>query len=238
MRRSFLPLALLVAAPVAAQVNTTPPPVPTPRSQPSPPVGPGSINNPPVISAPPAVGRTFQRPILGGPPGDTIPTDRASSIARPDFPATAAPIVTNTILQPRAGTLLTATNVAISGFPPGPVLATNLGGQPFPVGLATNPPVALPGFDPEGVRVGPTRGTVIVAPNLNQPVGGTFPRTTPAPFTGAGGPGIGEVGSGTSTLLPPGSTIRRGPAATASPASPVQTPGATPPAGPSVATPR
>jgi hypothetical protein len=57
-------------------------PVATPRTQPAAPVGPGSVNNPAVVTPPPTVGQTFQRSVIGGPPVSATPISPDASVPR------------------------------------------------------------------------------------------------------------------------------------------------------------
>src|SRR6185436_11168843 len=94
-------LTFSLAVSAFAQASRSAGPAATPRSQPRAPVGPGTANNPAVVVAPPTVGQTFQRPLIGGPPASATPIDPAASVPTTTFGNT--PVVPNSIADSALG---------------------------------------------------------------------------------------------------------------------------------------
>ena len=154
MKVLFAILAIAASSSAFAQANRATAPAPTPRSQPRGPVGPGSANNPAVISPPPALGQTFDRPfpgapdasqrgLIGGPPASATPIDSAASVPR--TAPSPAPVTPLGIL---------GTN---------PVLVTNIGVGTIPP-ISTNASGLQSRFPGQPPRVANTVGTNFIRP--------------------------------------------------------------------------
>ncbi|MGV3774126.1 MAG: hypothetical protein ACO1QB_14595 [Verrucomicrobiales bacterium] len=129
MRTSLFSLAVLVALPVAAQQGTAPSPA-TPRSTPTTPRGPGSVNNPAFVSPPAAAGRTFAPP-------SAIPASGAVD------PATGTPLsngstrAAGATVFPPPGTQVVSPGVAVGG-------TAGIPGTSYGVVLTPNGPIMIP----------------------------------------------------------------------------------------------
>ena len=162
----------------SGQVQSPTAPVPTPRAQTAAPVAPGTLNNPPVVSTPAAVGRTFERPVIGlnSAPSPNTVTDRAAAAQRIGIPADA-----------------TAGQIAPRGLTPGWITNAN---------ARRIAPSA-----PAGLRIGTQAGTASTAttivPGTTTPVTIAPPVTTTARGAAAVSPSAVTVAPGTRSPLAP-----------------------------------
>ena len=171
--------AVALALPLCAQVQTPTATVPTPRAQTAAPRAPGTLNNPPVTVAPPAVGQ----PAIGGAateataPSQNVVTDRASAAQRLGIP-----------LEGTAGA------VAPAGTTPGWITDSRR--------IAPSAPAA-----PRGLRIGtssatPTTGTTILPNATTAPVVNAGTTINNAPVTGVVTPASTVAAGATESTLP------------------------------------
>lgn len=212
-------ISLLAGATAFAQVTTSTAPVPTPRSQPIGPVGPGTANNPPVVAAPNQVGTTFSRTPIGGPPPSATTFGRDASVptAQTLTPGT-TPVTPQGVL---GNSPVVVTNFGLPGS-----FATNgvvgggsmVGANPIRVpNFATPVPNLFSPLNPQPATVfefppGSTIVTNFGAFNANPlppvmpapPLSPVTPRPlNPNPAAGIGGPGASQFGRGSSVTPGP-----------------------------------
>jgi hypothetical protein len=199
-------VAVSLSASAFGQVNRATAPVPTPRSQPIGPVGPGSVNNPPVVPAP-NIGPTFDRSLIGGPPPGVTPISPDASVPtfRTPTPGT-RPVTPNGIL---GNSPVTVTNTGLPGS-----FSTNVIGG---AGGIAGSPARVPNFvtpPPAFVRPMPREPVTV----FNFPPGSTIISNALPPITGpnpvlpvippVGSPGGVQTGRGTATPLAPVPPVR------------------------------
>lgn len=121
------PLGPVIPAPRQPTAQVTSPVAQTPRSGPILPRGPGAINQPPVVSVPPSVGRTFQRPLLADPRGPRAIVDPGAAVPTADLP----PVEVQQPLFDAAGrpVVRVPDTVTRAPFPDAPLVVPNLGAR-------------------------------------------------------------------------------------------------------------
>lgn len=204
-----------------AQVTRSTAPVPTPRSQPIGPVGPGTANNPPVVStpttspftpAPSQGGSTFGRSLIGGPPPSATQFSPDASVPTSVNPSPGTtPITPQGLLGSRP---VTVTNFGLSGVFSSNVIngAGGVSASPVQVPNMTTRSGSL--FTP----INPAPATVFNFPPGSTIITNGVGRTAPAPLppvtpiaplnpSALGSPAGNQTGSATSSgvQVPPSS---------------------------------
>lgn len=187
--KAFVLLATLGT--VLAQVSPAPPQIPTPRSQPSPPTGPGSANNPAIGIGQPRSG-SFQQSVVGA-PGPNLPNAGFSidPVITPtvsnSVPLVIQPVGTNIGGTPTNFAFVTTNPPAGRAFGTNPPLGRTIITNTFPGTVRINPGLA-PTFPPSAAGTAPSAQRGASPPVIDLPPG-TIVRPAPQPPTTPRNPG-------------------------------------------------